>query len=137
MGTCDRKKKDFDNYEIKHLVGQNLTNRFLKLRSPLIVSVVCPRAKAHSRGGSGAATISSTGWTITGLSLFEGSNVITVTARDASNNTATTTLTVTYSLDVTDTATSSGLDLGVLAIILVLLIAIVGAVVFLLLRRKK
>jgi hypothetical protein len=48
---------------------------------------------ANSRGGSGTAS-GTTSWTAGGISLQTGSNVLTVTARDASGNTATTTLTV-------------------------------------------
>jgi Big-like domain-containing protein len=48
---------------------------------------------ANGRGGSGTAS-GTTSWTASGISLQTGSNVLTVTARDASGNTATTTLTV-------------------------------------------
>jgi hypothetical protein len=54
----------------------------------------------NSRGGSGGAT-GTTSWSVAGIALQPGSNVITVTARDAANNVATATLTVTY--DVPDT----------------------------------
>lgn len=56
---------------------------------------------SNSLGGSGTA-IGTTSWSVNGITLQNGSNVITVTARDAANNTATDTLTVTYS------ATSGG-----------------------------
>jgi len=50
---------------------------------------------ANNRGGSGTAT-GTTAWTVSNIALLSGANVITVTARDAANNTATDTLTVTY-----------------------------------------
>jgi len=49
----------------------------------------------NDRGGSGAAT-GTTSWSVTGIPLQSGANVITVTARDAANNTSTDSLTVTY-----------------------------------------
>jgi len=51
---------------------------------------------ANNRGGSGTATGTST-WSASGVVLQSGSNVLTVTARDAAGNTRTATLTVTYS----------------------------------------
>jgi len=50
---------------------------------------------ANNRGGSGTAT-GTTAWTVSNIALLSGANVITVTARDAANNTATDTITVTY-----------------------------------------
>ena len=50
---------------------------------------------SNDRGGSGVAT-GTTSWSITGITLQSGANVITVTARDAANNTSTDSLTVTY-----------------------------------------
>ena len=50
---------------------------------------------ANSRGGSGTAS-GTTSWTVSGITLQSGANVLTVTARDAANNSATATLTVTY-----------------------------------------
>jgi hypothetical protein len=50
---------------------------------------------ANSRGGSGTA-IGTTSWSASGITLLGGSNIITITARDAAGNTATDTLTVTY-----------------------------------------
>lgn len=91
----------------------------------------------NSRGGSGTATMTSSGWNIEGLVLSEGVNVITVTARDASNNTATTTLTVTYTSDVVENGTSSGMDMMTIGILLVLVIVVILVAVFLVLRRKK
>ena len=51
---------------------------------------------SNSRGGSGTAsgTIS---WNASGITLQDGSNTLTVTARDAAGNTSTDTLVVTYS----------------------------------------
>jgi hypothetical protein len=49
---------------------------------------------ANSRGGAGTAT-GTTAWSAAGITLQPGSNVLTVTARDNSGNTATDTLTVT------------------------------------------
>jgi Putative Ig domain/Glucodextranase, domain B len=49
----------------------------------------------NDRGGSGVAT-GTTSWSVTGITLQSGTNVITVTARDAANNTRTASLTVTY-----------------------------------------
>ena len=50
---------------------------------------------ANNRGGSGTAT-GTTSWSASGIALLSGSNVLTVTARDAAANTKTATLTVTY-----------------------------------------
>ena len=52
---------------------------------------------ANSRGGSGTA-IGTTSWNASGITLLGGSNIITITARDAAGNTATDTLTVTYNV---------------------------------------
>lgn len=51
---------------------------------------------SNDRGGSGPA-VGTTNWSVDGIVLQSGVNVITVTARDTANNTATDTLTVTYS----------------------------------------
>jgi subtilase family serine protease len=51
---------------------------------------------SNDRGGSGTAT-GTTSWSVSGITLQIGTNVITVTARDAANNTGTDTLTITYS----------------------------------------
>ncbi|HBR15330.1 MAG TPA: hypothetical protein DD723_07295 [Candidatus Omnitrophica bacterium] len=56
----------------------------------------------NSKGGSGTAT-GTTSWSIANISLVAGDNVITVTAKDAANNSSTDTLTVTK----TTTAASS------------------------------
>ncbi len=50
---------------------------------------------SNDRGGSGTAS-GTTSWSVSGIVLQSGTNVLTVTARDAANNTATATLTVTY-----------------------------------------
>ncbi len=49
----------------------------------------------NNRGGSGTASGTSS-WSASGISLQSGSNIITVTARDAANNTGTDSITVTY-----------------------------------------
>jgi len=56
----------------------------------------------NSRGGSGTAT-GATSWTASGIVLQAGSNVLTVTARDAAGNAGTATLTATF--DNTQTPT--------------------------------
>ena len=50
---------------------------------------------ANNRGGSGTASGTTT-WSVSSISLQEGDNVITVTARDAEGNTGTDIITVTY-----------------------------------------
>jgi hypothetical protein len=55
---------------------------------------------ANSRGGGGNAT-GTTNWSATGIALQTGSNVLTVTARDAAGNTSTATLTVTRTISDT------------------------------------
>ena len=60
-------------------------------------------AWANTRGGGGTAS-GTTGWTASGVLLQPGTNVLTVTARDAAGNTGTDTLTVTV------TATSTFTD---------------------------
>ena len=52
----------------------------------------------NSRGGSGNAAIASGNWSVTGIALLSGSNIITVTATDTAGKTATDTLTVTYNV---------------------------------------
>jgi hypothetical protein len=54
----------------------------------------------NNRGGSGTAT-GTTAWSVASITLLSGSNVLTVTARDAAGNTRTDTLTVTYTPDTT------------------------------------
>ena len=54
----------------------------------------------NSRGGSGTAT-GTTSWSVPTITLLSGSNVLTVTARDAAGNTRTDTLTVTFTPDTT------------------------------------
>jgi len=50
---------------------------------------------ANNRGGSGTAS-GTTSWTAAGIALQPGSNIITITSRDAAGNTGTDTITVTY-----------------------------------------
>ncbi len=59
---------------------------------------------SSDRGGSGTAS-GTTSWSATGIVLQPGTNVITVTARDAANNVATATLTVTYNVPDTTNPT--------------------------------
>jgi hypothetical protein len=54
---------------------------------------------SNSRGGSGTCTGTSN-WSASGIALYSGTNVITVTARDAAGKTATDRLTVTYINDI-------------------------------------
>ncbi len=61
---------------------------------------------ANDRGGSGTAS-GTTSWTASGIVLQAGTNLLTVTARDAAENTATDTLTVTYTLPDTTPPTVS------------------------------
>ncbi|MEP9411030.1 MAG: hypothetical protein HRF42_06435, partial [Candidatus Brocadia sp.] len=49
----------------------------------------------NDRGGSGTAS-GTTSWSISGISLMTGKNVITVTARDRANNTNTATINIYY-----------------------------------------
>jgi len=57
---------------------------------------------SNDRGGNGTAT-GTTNWSISGINLFQGDNLITVTATDKSNNCGTDTVTVSY----TGTATTN------------------------------
>src|SRR5437773_5208461 len=61
----------------------------------------------NSRGGSGTAT-GTTSWTASGIRLKPGTNVLTVTARDAAGNIATRTLTVTLSFKFSDDPLAPG-----------------------------
>ena len=77
---------------------------------------------SSDRGGSGTCIGTDT-WTVTGITLQEGVNVITVTAKDAAGNAGTDTLTVTYdpispsvaistpTSDLTYSTSSSSLDI--------------------------
>jgi hypothetical protein len=49
----------------------------------------------NDRGGSGTCS-GTTSWSCSGITLYSGDNIITVTAKDAANNHGTDTLTVTY-----------------------------------------
>ena len=51
---------------------------------------------SNDKGGSGTAS-GTTNWSISGISLSSGDNVITVTVTDGANNVGTDTITVTYS----------------------------------------
>ena len=54
---------------------------------------------ANNRGGSGTCT-GTTNWSKSGIKLYSGTNVITVTARDAAGKQGTDTLTVTAKIDI-------------------------------------
>jgi hypothetical protein len=70
---------------------------------------------SNNRGGSGTAS-GTTSWTAGGIVLQGGSNILTVTARDAAGNTAPATLTVTYTApDTTPPVRSNGAPSGTLA----------------------
>jgi hypothetical protein len=60
-----------------------------------------------------------------------------VTARDASNNTATSVLTVTYAADAVDTGSSPGIDTMTIGIVLLVVIVLIVGVLFVVRRRKK
>ncbi len=53
---------------------------------------------ANDRGGSGTCT-GTTSWSASGIALYEGANVITVTAQDTAGNTTSTILTVNTPID--------------------------------------
>jgi hypothetical protein len=68
----------------------------------------------NDRGGSGSASFTpgaSVNWTINGIALLNGQNVITVTAQDAAGNPGTDTLTVTYTPPL-PAVTFSGMQSG-------------------------
>jgi len=68
---------------------------------------------SNNQGGSGTANGTSS-WSISGITLQPGSNIITVTARDAAGNTASYTLTVTYTLsDTTAPARPTGVTVQI------------------------
>jgi hypothetical protein len=58
----------------------------------------------NDRGGSGVAT-GTTSWSVTGIPLLAGTNIVTVTAFDAAGNQATDTLTITYTVPVPPSTT--------------------------------
>ena len=60
---------------------------------------------SNNRGGSGKAS-GTTNWSVSNITLREGNNTITVTARDAAGNTSTDTITITYTPTTTSTTTS-------------------------------
>ena len=61
---------------------------------------------SNSAGGSGIASGTTT-WSVASITLQPGTNVVTITARDAANNTGTGTLTVTYTAPDTTAPTVS------------------------------
>ena len=62
---------------------------------------------SNNRGGSGTAT-GTTAWSVSGIALQAGANVLTVTARDAAGNVGNATLTVTYTADTTPPTVTGG-----------------------------
>ncbi|MCJ7816588.1 MAG: hypothetical protein MUP55_01905, partial [Candidatus Aenigmarchaeota archaeon] len=62
---------------------------------------------SNNRGGSGTAS-GTTSWSVSGVTLQSGDNILTVTARDAAGNTGTDTLNVTYTAPDTTPPTRSG-----------------------------
>ena len=79
----------------------------------------------NDRGGSGTAS-GTTSWSVSGLALQSGTNLLSVTARDAAGQTRSATLTVTYTPPITYytlsvfvggsgkvTSTPSGIDCGI------------------------
>ncbi|MBN2020809.1 MAG: hypothetical protein JW749_11370 [Sedimentisphaerales bacterium] len=66
---------------------------------------------SNDRGGSGTCS-GTTSWSASGIALYTGQNVITVTGWDASNNTATDILTVTYTQQTTYTLSLTSADSG-------------------------
>ena len=68
---------------------------------------------SNNRGGSGTAS-GTTSWSNSGITLYSGTNILTVTARDAAGNTSSDTLTVTYTLlggDINQDGTTNLVDL--------------------------
>lgn len=88
----------------------------------------------NSRGGSGTATVSEGNWSVNGITLSEGANLIRVTARDAFNNTASITITVTFEPDGAEGQDDEGQWLWIL---IPALIAVLVAVALLILRRRN
>jgi len=66
----------------------------------------------NDRGGSGTAT-GTTNWTVTGIPLQVGTNLLSVTARDTANNFGSAALAVIYNLSPPMQAVVSGNDLDV------------------------
>jgi hypothetical protein len=58
---------------------------------------------SNNRGGSGVAT-GTTSWSVNGIHLQAGTNIITISARDAAGNIGSATLTVTQSTSTSDTS---------------------------------
>jgi len=63
----------------------------------------------NDRGGSGTAT-GTASWTVGAIALQAGTNVLTVTARDAAGNSGTATLTVTYTPPANPVPSTTGLS---------------------------
>src|SRR5207247_9979894 len=81
----------------------NTSNALLTLRGIASDNVGVTRVTwANSRGGSGMA-IGTTSWRASGIGLQPGTNVLTVTARDAAGNATAASLTVTMIAVIADT----------------------------------
>jgi hypothetical protein len=89
---------------------------------------------SNNRGGSGMATVEGGSWSISSIPLHEGSNVITVTAKDAANNSATATITVTFTGGTADDGLSTEV---IIAIVGVIVVAVLFIFFFVWRRRKK
>jgi hypothetical protein len=89
---------------------------------------------SNNRGGSGMATVTGGSWSISSIPLHEGSNVITVTAKDAANNSATATITVTHT---GGTADDGGLSTEVIIAIVGVVVVALLFIFFLVWRRRK
>ncbi|MEK6568052.1 MAG: Calx-beta domain-containing protein, partial [Candidatus Omnitrophota bacterium] len=61
---------------------------------------------SSDKGGSGTATLTDSAWSVSGISLSSGDNLITVTASDSSTNTSSDSLTVTYTPITAPTVTT-------------------------------
>jgi YD repeat-containing protein len=73
---------------------------------------VCLVTWANDRGGSGTAS-GTTNWTVTGIPLQIGMNIVSITARDTANNFGSATLAVIYNLSPPMQAAVSGSDVVV------------------------
>jgi len=68
----------------------------------------------NNRGGSGSAS-GTTSWSVSGIALLQGDNIITATARDAAGNTANDSITITYSIpDATPPTQPSGVTIQII-----------------------
>jgi hypothetical protein len=87
---------------------------------------------SNNRGGSGIATVEGGSWSISSIPLHEGSNVITVTAKDAANNSATATITVTSTAGTADDGLSTEVIIAIVGVV-----AVAALLVFFLVWKRK